>query len=446
MDGEVVEARCELGRQSTHSNAETLNWLTATDVVAAVTRSELPPEDVVQACLSRIRRVDPHLRAFSHVDFAAHALPGAMAGVTVAVKDTHPVAGMPWTLGSLRFRNRIPIRDSVEVGLARALGVTVLGKTATPELAASVGTVSELTGATQNPWRPGYTPGGSSGGSAVAVAAGLAAISFGSDMGGSIRIPASCCGVFGLRPSPFRLWSEEVDIARLAVRGPFARSAADLRLAFAVMAGEAAPPVRSRRLSVSVVDRSSLDADGACWDAVEKAARAFGAAGHRVRRTDRLWTSAEIAAAYTVVRRVTLGLTPGEPEEYGSSVASLIEEGRRISMRSFADALQAGSVAAGFVHRLMGDDDVILTPTLGQLPMPIEEVPTFLRGTWESFTQFVLPVSFAGLPAVSVPAGRTSGLPVGVQLVGRLGAEWSLLDAIVDLEKQDGFGYERTPG
>jgi amidase/aspartyl-tRNA(Asn)/glutamyl-tRNA(Gln) amidotransferase subunit A len=137
---------------------------------------------------------------------------------------------------------------------------------------------------------------------------------------------------------------------------------------------------------------------------------------------------------------------PGEPEDYGEAACRLIAAGRRLSAREYLEAQRAGLDAARLVHRALEDHDAILTPTLGRLPMPIAEVPPFLGEAWCAYTQFVLPVSFAGVPAVSVPAGQAGGLPVGVQLVGRSLGEWPLLDLAELLERAEGFGFQAPPG
>src|SRR5438128_8411089 len=165
-----------------------------------VRAGDLKPQEVVDAHLDAIDRFDSRIHAYIHVDRGARS----SSGVTLAVKDGQPVAGMPWTYGTPSWRDRIAQEDAVPVARARAAGMAILGKTNLPELAASIGTTNTLFPATQNPWRHGITPGGSSGGSAAAVAAGLASVALGRDMGGSIRIPASCCGVAGLRPTPDR--------------------------------------------------------------------------------------------------------------------------------------------------------------------------------------------------------------------------------------------------
>jgi amidase len=425
-------------------DADDVAWLTASEIAAAVQAGGLDRQDVVDCHLERIRRLNHRAGAFIHVDETARAGGGPLAAVTVGVKDTQPVAGMPWTWGSRKWRDRVAEFDAVPVANARAAGVAILGKTNTPELAASVGTVNDLFPPTQNPWRQGVTPGGSSGGSAAAVAAGLCTIAFGDDMGGSIRIPASCCGVAGLRPSPEVVPTEVPSPIRLSCRGPLARSVSDLRLALATMAGQ---PERERnaprKLRIGVVRRSTLAVEAACEEAVVRAAEALARVGHEIEPAD--WDPVPIAEAYRVVRPASVANMPGEPLDYGRAAGQLIAEGRRLSVREYLDAFTAGLSAAWRLHRILEGHDAILTPTLGLLPMPIGEVPPFLEEAWCSYTQFVLPVSFAALPAVNVPAGTHDGLPVGVQLVGGYREEWALLDLAEQLESAPGFGFQRPP-
>ncbi len=420
-------------------------WLGAAEVAELVRNGELEPGELVRQHLDRIGRLDARLRAYVHVDPSPAVAHGPLRGATLAVKDTQPVAGMPWTCGSRRWRDRVAEADAIPVRRARAAGLTVLGKTNTPELAASVGTANELFGSTQNPWREGYTPGGSSGGSAAAVAAGLCTVAFGDDMGGSIRIPASCCGVLGLRPSRRRLPRESPEPTGLSERGPLARSVADLAAAFAAMSATAAPLLPATDFRVAVVDSSPLAVDPACAAARDRAAAALDAAGYEV-VTVAGWNPLPVAAAYQVVRPASVSTMPGDPAEYGEAAARLIERGRATPVADYLDALGSGQLAVQGLHDLLDEVHAVLTPTLGLPPMPIERVPHFLGDDWRSYTQFVLPVSFAGLPAVSVPAGRHEGLPIGVQLIGRFREEWHLLAMAEELERAAGFGFERPEG
>jgi amidase len=424
-------------------------WLDAADIIDAVGRGELDPQDVVRAYLERIERLDPRLHAYVHVDRGAETGSGPLAGVTLAVKDTQPVSGMPWTYGARAYKNRVADSDGVPVARARTAGAAILGKANTPELAAAISTVNELFPATQNPWREGFSPGGSSGGSAAAVAAGLATVGFGDDLGGSIRIPSSFCGVVGLRPSPGLVPDEVPNTTSFNSRGPIGRSVRDLRLLLGVMTGaQPPPPAEPRGLHIGVVTESPLEPEAACVAAVQQAVAALGAAGHRVEQVG--WDPVPVSEGYRVVRRVSIAAFPLASEELGASVRKLSEEGRQISGTEYFLAHQKATAAARrTVNALFQPEkgfDALLTPTLGMPPQPIDQMPGFLHGSWDRITQFVLPVSFSRHPAVSLPAGTAGGLPVGVQLVGAYREEWRLLDLAAQLERAEGFGFRRPPG
>lgn len=423
-----------------------LAWLSAAEIVRRVNTHELDPQAVVRAHLDAIDHFDSRVHAYVHVDRNARAGDGPLSGVTLAVKDNLPVAGMPWTDGSAVWRDRVPEGNTVPVERARAAGAAVLGKTNLPELAAAVGTTNAIFPATNNPWRPGITPGGSSGGSAAAVAAGMATAGMGTDMGGSIRIPASCCGVVGLRPSPNRVPSEIVDPAGLSVVAPLGRTVADVRLLYSVMA-QAAPEVApiTRGLHIGVAEMTALGMDAACADACGRAAGALESAGHRVERV--AWESEAVAAGYGVVRRASMASFPADPQLFALGIRKLVEQGRALSALDYFQAFESATTAAHavVVKPLLSGFDFLLTPTLGLIPMPIEAVPPFLSEPYGRYIQFLLPVSFAHTPAISIPAGQHDGLPVGVQLVARSGEEWQLLSLAEQLEAMPGFGFQR-PG
>src|SRR5712691_3906509 len=373
------------------------------------------PQAVVRAHLAAIDRLDPRIHAYVHVDRNARAAAGPMSGVTLAVKDNLPVAGMPWTDGSAVWRDRIADADTVPVARARAAGAAILGKTNLPELAA--------------------------------VAAGMATVAMGTDMGGSIRIPASCCGIVGLRPSPDRVPCEIADPAGLSVVAPIGRTVADVRLLFSVMADSAVPqksPI-ANGLRIGVADTTALGMDAACSDACRRAADALESAGHRVERV--AWESEAVAAGYAVVRRASMASFPADPQLFAPGIRKLVEQGRALSALDYFQAFESATGAAyrNVVKPLLGDFDFLLTPTLGLVPMAIEAVPPFLSEPYGRYIQFVLPVSFAHTPAVSVPAGLHDGLPVGVQLVAPAGREWQLLALAEQLEAMPGFGFQRPP-
>jgi Asp-tRNA(Asn)/Glu-tRNA(Gln) amidotransferase A subunit family amidase len=402
---------------------EELAWLGAIEIARGVNAGELDPQAVVTAHLARIARHNPALNAFIDLDPEARAgSRGALAGVTVGAKESYQVKGMSWTWSSPKFREQRATVDSAPITCFREAGAAILGKTNIPELVASVGTLSPIFGPTQNPWREGITPGGSSGGSGAAVAAGLTAVATADDLGGSIRMPASCCGVVGLRPTPERIPHDQPDPTTFDSRGVIARSVADARLVFETLTGMAPGPAA----------------------AVARAAQALALAGHEVEPME--WDPLPVALSYKVVRRVSLGAWPGEPEEYGP-VRTLLGEGRSISATDYWHALQDGLAAGRRIReRLDGGFDAILMPTLGLLPMAHDQVPPFLGEPWNQHVQFVLPISYSWLPSISIPAGEVDGLPVGVMLAGRLRQELELLDLAAELEAMDGFGFRRPPG
>jgi amidase len=426
---------------------EDLEWLSVAEIAQRTAAGDLDSQAVVAAHLEAIDRLDQQIHSYVYVDRGAGGSTGPLAGITLAVKDNLPVAGMPWTDGSAVWRDRIPIEDTVAVARARAAGAAVLGKTNLPELAAAVGTTNAIFPPTNNPWRAGITPGGSSGGSAAAVAAGMATVAMGTDMGGSIRIPASCCGIVGLRPSPDRVPSEIVDPAGLSVVAPLGRTVADVKLLFSVMAQAPAPNSQqtARRLRIGMAGATALGMDDACADACRRAGDALASAGHRVEVI--AWESEPVAAGYGVVRRASMASFPADPQLFAPGIRKLVEQGRALTALDYFQAFESATASAYKVvaKPLLTEFDFLLTPTLGLVPMPIEAVPPFLSEPYGRYIQFVLPVSFAHTPAISVPAGLHEGLPVGVQLVGRSGQEWDLLALAEQLESTAGFGFQRPP-
>jgi Asp-tRNA(Asn)/Glu-tRNA(Gln) amidotransferase A subunit family amidase len=426
---------------------ESFAWLSALEIARRVSAGSLDPQAVVNAHLAAIERIDSRIHAYLYVDRETRAGRGPQAGVTLAVKDSQPVVGMPWTYATPAWRDRVAEEDAIPVARARAAGLAVLGKTNLPELAASIGTTNTLFPATNNPWREGITPGGSSGGSAAAVAAGMATVAMGEDMGGSIRIPASCCGVVGLRPSPDRVPCEMVDAAGLSSRGPLARTVADVRVLFSVVSATGPGQAKvTRRYRVGLADSSSLGADPACREACRRAANALQGAGHFVEEIP--WDPEPVAQGYAVVRRASMASFPTSTDTMGPGIRQLAEQGRALTAMDYFRAFESATSAANRTVSgpLQTRFDFLLTPTLGMLPMPIEKVPPFLGDEWSRHIQFVLPVSFARVPAISIPAGLHEGLPVGVQLVGQFGQEYDLLDFAEELEAMPGFGFQRPQG
>ncbi len=415
-----------------------VRWLTAEQATPMLTSGELDPHDVVRAHLDAIDLYDGRIHAYIHVDRDAKS----NAGMTLAVKDSLPVKGMPYTYATPSWRHRIAQEDAVPVARARAIGMAILGKTNLPELAAAIGTTNTLFPPTQNPWRQGITPGGSSGGSGAAVAAGMCTFAFGGDTGGSIRIPASCCGVVGLRPTPDRVPSEEVDVTVLQSRGPMTRSVADARLLFEIMTATRSPARMPKRRLIGVAYQG---ADPACADACRRAADALANAGHAIEEIR--WDPDPVTDGYGTVRRASMASFPVDLSTFGPGIQKLAAEGRDLKAMDYFHAFDRATDAA---NRAVGVPlqtrfDFLLTPTLGMPPMPIENVPPFLGEEWARYVRFVLPVSFARTPAISIPAGLHDGLPIGVQLVAKFAEEYDLLDFAEELEQMPGFGFQRPP-
>jgi len=421
-----------------------VRWLGANDIARGVRSGEVDPQAVVKAHIDAIDRYDGRIHAFIHVDRDAHAQPGPYSGVTLAVKDSQPVADMPFTYATPSWRDRVASEDCIPVGLARKQGATILGKTNLPELAAAIGTTNTLFPATQNPWRDGITPGGSSGGSAAAVAAGMCTFAIGGDMGGSIRIPSSCCGVVGLRSTPERIGSEEVDPTVLQAHGPLARTVDDARVLFAFMTGTEPPRFHNPDAKFRV-GMTLAGAHPACAEACRRAAAALSESGHRVEEIP--WDPDAVTQGYAVVRRASMASFPADLSTFGPGIRKLAAEGRDLTAMDYFRAMDSATATA---NRMVGIPlrtryDFLLTPTLGLPPMKIEDVPPFLGEAWATYVRFVLPVSFARVPAISIPAGLHEGLPIGVQLVGRFAQEYELLAFAEELESKPGFGFQRPP-
>ncbi|HET7338075.1 MAG TPA: amidase [Candidatus Dormibacteraeota bacterium] len=419
-------------------------WLAANEIARRVRAAELDPESVVDAHLRAIEQFDPRIHAYIYVDRDAAPQPGSYSGVTVAVKDSQPVRDMPFTYATPSWRDRVASEDSIPVALVRRWGVTVLGKTNLPELAAAIGTTNTLFPPTQNPWREGITPGGSSGGSAAAVASGMCTFAIGGDMGGSIRIPASCCGVVGLRATPERIGGDEVDPTVLQAHGPLARTVDDARVLFSMMSGTE-PPVQPGPANTMHIGMTTDGAHPACAEACVRAAGELRKAGHRVDEIP--WDPSQVTAGYAVVRRASMASFPADLSTFGPGIRKLAAEGRELTAMDHFRAMDAATAAA---NRCVGtplrtEYDFLLTPTLGLPPMKIEDVPPFLGEAWATYVRFVLPVSFARVPAISIPAGLHDGLPIGVQVVGRFAQEYDLLAFAEQLEKLPGFGFQRPP-
>ena len=224
------------------------------------------------------------------------------------------------------------------------------------------------------------------------------------------------------------------------------RTVADARLLFSVMTGMR-PPARleRKRAVIGLADSSALGGDEACRNACRRAAAALEKMGHHIEEIP--WHPEPVTAGYAIVRRASMASFPADLSTFGPGIRSLAEQGRGLSamdyFRAFESATNAANRSVGIP--LLTKYDFIITPTLGLLPMAIDKVPPFLGDEWSRYIQFVLPVTFARVPAISIPAGLHDGLPVGVQLVGQFAQEYELLAVAEQLEQAPGFGFQRPP-
>jgi len=439
--------------------------LAATEIHRLVATRQISPVAVVEACLDRVARHNPRLNAVvtlnPRAQDEAHELerrlargeaPGPLCGLPVGIKDVTPVAGLRTTYGSPIFADHVPAEDAVVVQRLRAAGAIVLGKTNTPEFAAGGNTWNEVFGRTRNPWDPARSAGGSTGGGCAALASGMIALAEGTDLGGSLRIPASFCGVVGLRPSVGLVPTHPAGWVwdTLQVSGPIARTAEDLALALQVMAGAdphaplGAPP--GSRDFVAAVRRGPPpglriaycpDVAGIGIDAdIERACRraALGL-------TDIGAAVDAIALDLGFARRAFLALRGlwflawmhqhlGQADRFGLNVGNNVRSGLETSALEIADAEAARGSLWHLFREFFERYDFLLTPTMAVPPFPVEQnYPDTVAGrAMETYVDWIAPtfvLSLTGLPVASVPCGLDGdGMPVGMQIVGRpLGEE-----------------------
>jgi amidase len=443
-----------------------LAFLSATEQAELIRRGEVSSEELVRLYLDRIEALDPQLNAFVTVS-AERALaearsprPGPFSGVPLPIKDLTETEGIRTTLSTRAFAEHVPARDVNVVARLRAAGFVVIGKTNTPELGLTPLTNSALNGICRNPWDLSRTPGGSSGGAAVAVAAGLAPAAHGSDGGGSIRIPASCCGIYGLKPSRGRISPAPYgDLFGLATPGPLTRTVEDAAAMLHVMAGNelgdpylCPPPARPfaeevgadpGRLRIAWTTEPPLQTvvDPECARAAEDAAALLSELGHDLVEATPPWRSDELMPAFTRLWQTIPALYGAEARaRFEPLAAALADAADLTSSPDFLLALASVQAAARQVVSFWAGYDLVLTPTLALPPVPVdwnddEPDPWLQFGRNTLFTPFTPIVNVTGQPAASVPLHwSAAGLPIGVQLIGRPADEATILRVSAQLE------------
>jgi amidase len=452
-------------------------FLPALEQARLVREREVTPLELVEEYLGRIERLDPELNAYVTVcaDEARAAaqgpLGGPFAGVPMPIKDLVQTGGIRTTYSCKAYAEHVPEEDSALARRIRAAGFVVLGKSNTPEFGTIPVTESELNGICRSPWDTGRTPGGSSGGAAAAVAAGLAPIAQASDGGGSIRIPASCCGIYGLKPSRGRTSpAPQGDAYGLSVQGPVARTVADAAAYLDALAGPepgdpfvAPAPERPfldelgrapGRLRVALVLEPPVDVpvDPACKAAARVTAGVLSELGHDVEEVAPGWSGESLGELFAVVWQTIPALYPGlKASDLEPLNAEFLARSDATSSADYVRAYVQLQTYGRRVAEFVGRYDVVLTPTLAQAPVPVGWIrePDDPQEQYEralAFTPFTAPVNVAGLPAASLPLGWSDGgLPLGVQLVAGYGGEPVLLRLSAQLEEAQPWAERRPP-
>jgi amidase len=468
------------------SNGHTgLCEMTAVELAAMIRKREVSAREVVAAHLARIERVNPQVnaivtlaaeRAMAHAQTADEAMArgdsiGVLHGLPVAHKDLVDTAGIRTTRGSLFYRDHVPSRDAPIVTRLRAAGAITVGKTNTPEFGAGSQTFNAVFDATRNPYDLARTCGGSSGGAAVAVACGMVPIADGSDVGGSLRNPPAFCNVVGLRPSPGRVPGDSASWSPLAVSGPIARTVADVALFLSAIAG----PDPGNPLSIDEPGdgfRAPLESDFkgvriAWWRGlggipfepeirrvVDGNRRVFEDLGCIVEEAEPDFDG--VGEAFPLLRYVAnhpqyAPLVRERPEWVKEPIRFEVAEAERASGADVGRALARQARMYDDSRRFFERYRYFVLPVTQVEPFDVNtpyptEIAGTPMGTYIDWMRSCWYVTFMANPAISVPAGFTaSGLPVGLQIVGRHRDDWSVLQLAHAFEQATGYGNRRPP-
>jgi amidase len=449
-----------------------LVFASAIEQAALVRTGAVSPVELTRAYLDRIERLDPELNAFVTVA-ADQALAAAreqesssgdapFRGVPIAIKDLHETAGLRTTYSSRLYADNVPAFDSGPVRRLKDAGFVVLGKTNTPEFGTLPVTESVLNGACRNPWDTSRTPGGSSGGAAAAVAAALCPIAEGGDGGGSIRIPAACCGLVGVKPERGRVsrapWG--AGVLALSTSGPIARTVADAAAMVDAITGyepgdsvwrapgeapllaECGVAPGALRIAVTTTPPVDEPVETTAAEAAHACARLLEGLGHHVIESTPPWEGEHLRGEFRKVWQVGPPLAGVDRLEQMEPInRALAEDALATSSIELALAIQRLQAFARRVVAFWDDVDIVLTPALARSPVPVgwtfegsdDPREHFERGF--GFTPFTAAVNLTGQAAASLPWSHDEdGLPVGVQLIAAPGGEATLFRLAAQLE------------
>jgi amidase len=441
----------------------TISPVSAVELAARIRAGELSALEAVEAALRAIERGNGAINAFVALDgeralaAAAQIRPGdprPLAGVPFGVKDfLAGTEGLPTTHGSAAFGDWAADHDAVHVARLRAAGAILVGKTNTPELALRPVTEPARYGPTRNPRNPELMAGGSSGGSAAAVAAGFVPFCDGSDAGGSIRIPAACCGVVGMRPSrglvPSGAEMDATGMSMVATYGPIAHTVGDVAVVLDAMAGTdrfaAAAGRDPGRLPVRLALAAPLGVpvDDGPRAAAERVAALLAELGHDVADGAPDWDDEDFPRAWMTaggagMRRIAAMLERVHGRPLDPAALEPATRAMLIDLPAIPDAVaeQAASTLASFTQRVLADwppDGILVTPTLARLPLPVGGLQSQAGVSSESvrFSTFVRVFNVTGQPAITVPVADT----IGVQIAGPPGRDDLVLAVAAQVEK-----------
>jgi aspartyl-tRNA(Asn)/glutamyl-tRNA(Gln) amidotransferase subunit A len=463
-----------------------LCYLPALELREAIRSKQVSPVEVVDAVLARIERLNPTLNAYCTVTAAgaqgaakeAEAAVmrgdplGTLHGIPVSIKDLVATKGVRTTHGSKIYEQFIPDDDAPVVERLKHAGAIILGKTNTPEFGHKAITDNLVFGPSRNPWSLEHTPGGSSGGAAAAVAAGLGPLAVGTDAGGSIRIPSSCCATFGLKPTLGLVAMAPTfgGLETLSHAGPMTRTVRDAALMLTAIVGSdprdlsSLPSMESDYLAG--LDRGihglrvawSPDWGYAAVDpqirqVVQAAARRFTELGCQVEEAHP--ECADPAETYQILSTANRAARvadrwPAERKRFDPSLAVQIEAGMRWSAVDFVRASNVRRTLNEAFVRFFTQYDLLLTPTMAAPPPPLKvEAHEEIEGrkvTRLGWLAFTFPLSLIGYPAASVPCGWTrEGLPVGLQVAAPRLADALVLRAAAAFEALAPWAHQRPP-
>jgi aspartyl-tRNA(Asn)/glutamyl-tRNA(Gln) amidotransferase subunit A len=437
--------------------------LTATEALALIRHRKLTPAELTEACLKRIEQRNRRVNAFitvmgeSALERARVLRPVSAAreplhGIPIALKDLYDTAGVRTTAASTHWRDRVPTADAEVVRRLRAAGAVITGKANMDEFAYNFTSETSAFGPARNPWNEECSPGGSSGGSAIAVASGMSLAALGSDTGGSIRLPASFCGITGYKPTFGRVPTDGAAPLAWSLDhvGPMTRSALDAVLLHGVLSGQPVKLAAVKGLRIGLPREHYWQGlDGEVERAVEDAAATLRRLCREVRdvklpaversvdsRLPTVYSTVTLAEAYAFHRE----MLAQHAERYHAGTRYSIELGKRIdAARYIAARREMERLRSAASTELFRDTDLLLTPTAHGVAFQLGSKPSLgnLRNT--------SPWNLYGLPTIAIPCGfAKSGLPIGLQITGPPGSDAMVLSAAVAFQAETGF-HQRRP-